>query len=335
VSEIAREIASQPACWSASVGLAIEAGGALPLDGERVAAVGCGTSLFVARAFAARREMAGRGETDAFAASEFPLGRRYDRIVAITRSGTTTEVLRLLERVAGEQPSVAITAVGGSPAADLADRAVVLDFADERSIVQTRFATSALALLRAHLGEDLAPAIADAETALATDATSRPERFDRFVFLGHGWSVGLAEEAALKLREAAQVHTEAYPAMEYRHGSISLADARTFIWIFGSPDPTIVADAEATAATVRRATLDPMAELVMAQRLAVALAEARGTDPDRPRHLTRSVVLSGTVAGTDGGRDRIEERATRGQGGSRSERVRASGRPPTGMREER
>jgi fructoselysine-6-P-deglycase FrlB-like protein len=35
-----------------------------------------------------------------------------------------------------------------------------------------------------------------------------------------------------------------------------------------------------------------MAELILIQRMAVALAEARGMDPDRPRHLTRSVVLS-------------------------------------------
>jgi glucosamine 6-phosphate synthetase-like amidotransferase/phosphosugar isomerase protein len=35
-----------------------------------------------------------------------------------------------------------------------------------------------------------------------------------------------------------------------------------------------------------------MADLVRAQRLAVAVAEAKGYDPDRPRNLTRSVILS-------------------------------------------
>jgi fructoselysine-6-P-deglycase FrlB-like protein len=296
VSEIAHEISSQPECWRRSVSLAAEVADVLPAAGTRVAAVGCGTSLHVARAFSALREAAGRGETDAFAASEFPPGRRYEAIVAITRSGTTTEVLQLLEQVAGTTATVAITADAGSPAAASGDRAVVLDFADERSVVQTRFATSALALLRAWLGEDLAGAIADAEVALRTDATPDPGRFERFAFLGHGWSVGLAEEAALKVREAARAHTEAYPAMEYRHGPISLCDERSFVWILGSPDPVLADDVAATGASVRVAPLDPMAELVMAQRLAVALAEARGLEPDRPRHLTRSVVLSGAVA---------------------------------------
>jgi fructoselysine-6-P-deglycase FrlB-like protein len=304
VSEIAREIASQPACWRASVMLAAEVTDTLPADGERVAAIGCGTSLFVARAFAARREAAGKGETDAFAASEFPFGRRYDAIVAITRSGTTTEVLRLLELLAGGPPTVAITADGGAPAVELGDRAVVMEFANERSVVQTRFATSALALLRAALGEDLAGPIADAEAALAMDATPEPTRFDRFTFLGHGWTVGIADEGALKLREAALVHSDAYPAMEYRHGPISLADERTFVWVLGSPDPAVGEDAEETGATVRRATLDPMAELVMTQRLAVSLAEARGLDPDRPRYLARSVVLSSSGAVADDVPDR-------------------------------
>ncbi|MBW5422845.1 sugar isomerase, partial [Streptomyces sp. BG9H] len=36
----------------------------------------------------------------------------------------------------------------------------------------------------------------------------------------------------------------------------------------------------------------PLADLIRAQRLAVALAESRGYDPDRPRNLTRSVILS-------------------------------------------
>jgi fructoselysine-6-P-deglycase FrlB-like protein len=35
-----------------------------------------------------------------------------------------------------------------------------------------------------------------------------------------------------------------------------------------------------------------MADLIRAQRLAVALAEAKALNPDEPRNLTRSVVLS-------------------------------------------
>ncbi len=68
------EIASQPESWRRAV--ADVPAGALPRPGERVAVVGCGTSWFIAMAYAALRERAGQGETDAFAASEVPAGRR-------------------------------------------------------------------------------------------------------------------------------------------------------------------------------------------------------------------------------------------------------------------
>src|SRR5829696_6849845 len=96
VSETEQEVASQPDMWRRAVDLAPRVADALPSPDERVAVVGCGTSLYIARAFAARRESGGSGETDAFAASEFPMGRSYDRVVAISRSGTTSEVVRLL-----------------------------------------------------------------------------------------------------------------------------------------------------------------------------------------------------------------------------------------------
>jgi glucosamine--fructose-6-phosphate aminotransferase (isomerizing) len=170
--------------------------------------------------------------------------------------------------------------------------------------VQTRFPTTALAILRAYLGEDLASPIADAERALDGPLPVDPADFDHFVFLGHGWSVGIAEEAALKLREVAQAHTEAYPAMEYRHGPVSLAGGSSLVWILGSADPSIARDVAATGATVRVASVDPMAELVLVQRLAVALAEVRGRDPDHPRHLTRSVMLIQHETNPDDGPER-------------------------------
>jgi len=290
VSAIVQEITTQPSAWAEAVRLAPQAAPILPSRGERIAAVGCGTSAFMAEAYASLREAAGHGETDAFPASEMPPGRPYHAIVAISRSGTTTEVLRLLEAV--EVPTIAITAVADSPIARAANDALVLEFADERSVVQTRFATSTLALLRAHLGQDLGQAMADAEVALRTELPLEPGAFDHYVFLGTGWTVGLAHEAALKLREASGSFTEAYPAMEYRHGPISLAGSRSAVWALGRVDPRLLEDVAATGATVVAGELDPMAQLIQVQRTAVALAELRGLDPDHPRNLTRSVVLS-------------------------------------------
>ncbi|WP_369142712.1 SIS domain-containing protein [Streptomyces sp. R44] len=305
------EIDSQPDTWRRAAEAVASFSDALPRRGERVAVVGCGTSWFMAHAYAELREAGGHGETDAFAASEFPHGRSYDRVLAITRSGTTTEVLDLLDRVRGTVATGAITADPATPVMTAADAVAVLDFADEQSVVQTRFATTVLALLRAHLeAEDalpagvrpLAQAARDAERAIAEPLDPAVCGAEQFTFLGTGWAYGLALEAGLKMREAAGAWTEAYPAMEYRHGPISITGPGRVVWLFGAA-PQGLADDIARVGGLYSAgsgdgpgTLDPLADLIRAQRLAVRLAEARGYDPDRPRNLTRSVILDGPGA---------------------------------------
>ncbi|MFE5217666.1 MULTISPECIES: SIS domain-containing protein [unclassified Streptomyces] len=292
MTHVEDELNSQPACW---IRAAEEAGrhrAALPDPGERVAVVGCGTSYFMAQAVAALREGSGRGETDAFAASEFPAGRSYDRVVALTRSGTTTEVLQLLGELKGRTRTTAVTADPGTPVMKAADDLVVLDYADERSVVQTRFATTALTLLRAHLGLHTGAAVTDARTALTGPLPQGLVECTQFTFLGRGWTVGLANEAGLKMREASLSWTEAYPAMEYRHGPISITTAGTATWMFGEAPDGLAEQVRATGGLWVGSGLDPLAELVRAQRLAVAVAASRGLDPDRPRHLTRSVILA-------------------------------------------
>ncbi|MGW7381269.1 SIS domain-containing protein [Streptomyces sp. NPDC054794] len=292
MSHVEDELNSQPECWTRAARQAERSAAALPTPGERVAVVGCGTSYFMAQTAAALRESAGRGETDAFAASEFPHGRRYDRVVALTRSGTTTEVLDLLGRLKGHTPTTAVTADPDTPVMTAADEVVVLDFADERSVVQTRFATSALTLLRAHLGLHTDAVVADARTALSTPLPVGLDACTQFTFLGRGWTVGLASEAGLKMREASLAWTEAYPAMEYRHGPISITTEGTATWMLGEAPDGLAAQVGATGGWWIEGRLDPLAELVRVQRLAVAVAARRGLDPDRPRHLTRSVILA-------------------------------------------
>lgn len=288
---VAEEINSQPDLWRRAATQAAEVTGALPRPGERVAVVGCGTSWFMAMAYAALREAAGQGETDAFAGSEFPVDRPYDRIIAITRSGTTTEVLDILRKV-GDRSTVLVGDVD-TPAVTLARDVIALPWADERSVVQTRFATSALTLLRASLGEDLAKAADDAQRALDLPLPLDPATIEQVTFVGRGWTNGLAQEAALKCREAATFWTEAYPAMDFRHGPISISTTGRAVWAFGEVPPGLREDVEATGATfVHDPAIDPVAHLVVAQRFAVALAEHKGLNPDTPRHLTRSVVLS-------------------------------------------
>ncbi|MFJ5807252.1 SIS domain-containing protein [Streptomyces sp. NPDC093093] len=293
MSHVAQELATQPECWERAAELATTHRTSLPRHGERVAIVGCGTSSYMAQAAAVLREESGQGETDAFPASEFPRHRRYDRVVALTRSGTTTEVLDLLAGL--RDAAVATTAVIGDPATPvttLADDLVVLDFADERSVVQTRFATTALTLLRAHVGAHAPAVVADARTALAEPLPTGLETLDQYTFLGRGWSVGLAHEAALKMREASLSWAESYPAMEYRHGPVSVTGPGTLTWSLGETPDGIAEQVRGAGAAWVEGRLDPLAELVRVHRLALAVAAHRRLDPDAPRNLTRSVILT-------------------------------------------
>lgn len=284
------ELNSQPQMWAKAAGLKAEQG-LLPATGARIAVVGCGTSWFMAQSYAALRESAGQGETDAFAASEAFIDRGYDAVVALTRSGTTTEVLELVERIKGRIPTIGVIGDPDSPLVSLVDEAVLLPFADETSVVQTRFATTALALFRASLGENLDAAIADAEAVLAEAGDDELRDAEQYTFLGRGWTIGLAHEAALKLRESSQSWTEAYPSMDYRHGPIAIAAPGRVTWQFGAAPEGLSGQVEATGARFEQRNIDPLADLVRLHRTALDRAVAKGLNPDLPRNLSRSVIL--------------------------------------------
>ncbi len=311
VSLLGEEIADQPTAWRRAIALAGGEAGSPTGEGPdgsaggiadalaapgRLALIGCGSSWHAAKAIAALREAAGIGEADAFAASEAPLGRAYDRIVAISRSGTTTEVRQALAALGGNAPVTAIVGDPASPIAAAADQVIDLSFADDASVVQSRFVTTVAVFARAALGEDVAALPAAAAAALAEPLPVDPADLDRAVFLATGPHIGLADAAALMLRETAQFWAESYPAMEYRHGPISTAGLGAAVWFLDPPPDGLAAEVAATGATAIEAPGDPLVELVRVQRLALAIAEGRGLDPDNPPHLTRAVVLEGEAA---------------------------------------
>jgi fructoselysine-6-P-deglycase FrlB-like protein len=295
MSLIAEEIRDQPNAWSTAADLGRGSGAFLPA-GERIAVIGCGSSWHAAKAIAALRESSGQGETDAFAASEALLGRPYDRVVAISRSGATTEVRRALDLVASSATTVALVADPLSPVAARCGQVVDLSFADDRSIVQTRFVTTTVVVARAALGLLTDRLIGDAEAAVSAPHPLEPRGADRAVLLGRSWRVALADAGALTLRETAAMWAESYPALEYRHGPISTAGQGAVVWLLDDPPANLAREAAATGATVVAARLDPLAELIRVQRFAVALAELLGLDPDRPANLERAVVLESEAA---------------------------------------
>lgn len=296
---IRAEIASQPDCWSRALELARAGVPGLPTAGERVLVLGCGTSYYVGVAYAWLREAAGQGVTDALIASELPPHlREYDRVLAISRSGTSSELLDAVRRVQAEKPGVPVTALlgeQGTPLAGLATCVVDLFFADENSVVQTRFPTTQLVMLRAALAGGSDPALdrlpQDARAALA--APLPPTGIRQLVVLGHGWGTAIGQEAALKVRESAGAWAESYAVGEYRHGPIAACGPGTLVWGLDRLPADMVDAVQDTGGTVEHGCGEPLVELVRLHRYAVELATENGRDADAPWFLSRSVVLEG------------------------------------------
>jgi fructoselysine-6-P-deglycase FrlB-like protein len=243
----------------------------------------------MAMCYAALRESLGHGETDVWVASEYNFKRKYDRVIALSRSGTTTEVVEATSKIT--DPTVVITAITNSPISANTTEEIVMPFADEKSVLQTRWATAALGLLRISLGFDLRSIIGDAEKALASDVSEFVE-LEQISFLGRSWAYGLAQEAALKTRESAQFWAEAYPALDYRHGPLSISQPGRGVWVFGEVPASLLQDIKKTGALLEHSSLDPMAHLIRAQRVAIGIAKKRGLDYDSPRGLARSIILT-------------------------------------------
>lgn len=282
------EIFSQPDVWSraisdASVGLHV-----LPEAGEKVLVLGCGTSYYMGDSWARRRSAAGLGRTRAAIPSELAWVEDDESIVVISRSGTTGDVERAARELRPRHRVVGILGATGTPIDDVCDDRVALGFADERSVVQTRFATTSLLVLRRGIGDPVEGLVAEAAEALREPLPLEDDQ--HLVFLGTGWSAGIAQEAALKVREASGTWTEAYPVREYQHGPIAAATERTLVWSLGPVSEELRAAVHRTGARLREAARDPLAELVLAQRVAVELARRAGRDADQPAHLARSVV---------------------------------------------
>jgi glutamine---fructose-6-phosphate transaminase (isomerizing) len=258
--ETLREILSQPDIWIETA-RRFEASGQLAKITELFSArepwlfVACGSSYYLSRTVAAHwtkllniRCSAAPASELLFAPQEVLTRSGAKQIVLISRSGKTTEVLRVAQvlKPNGEVRTLGVTCNEESELAALCSAMVTLPWADEKSLVMTRSFTAIL-LLFARLAANFC---ADHKLGSALDAL--PEKatcwlnanadkirtfgakhtFGDFVFLGQGAHYWLAQEAALKLTEMSSSYAQAYHTLEFRHGPKSIASRDTLITFF-------------------------------------------------------------------------------------------------------
>ena len=255
-----QEIDSQPGSWDKALQICQRnaTGWKTWLDNSRPVTwfVGCGTSFYLATAAAAAHRALTGQEAASLPASELLLfpelylaSSRPARCVLISRSGSTTEIIRLAERLRDhrEIECVAITCREDRPLASLIPRTVIFPHAFDHSVVMTSsFSTMLLGLVAlsclaaeqphrlermrglAEAGHRILQSFPPLAASLAASA------YQQFVFLGQGPLFGIAQEASLKMKEMSISCSEPFHSLEERHGPKSVVDARTLVTVFSS-----------------------------------------------------------------------------------------------------
>jgi glucosamine--fructose-6-phosphate aminotransferase (isomerizing) len=244
-------------------------------------------------------------------------------MLAISQSGASPDLLATVAsaRSAGAM-IIALVNVESSPLAQAADYTIPLCAGREHSVAATKSYIAALAAIihlvafwseDAELLDALAQAPAQLERAWKLDwqpALSHLEPARDLYVVGRGLGLGIAQEAALKLKETCGLHAEALSAAELRHGPMALVQPGFPVLIFAQNDEThggvaaLAAELAERGAQIMLAGADapkslalptetahpaiqPMLIIQSFYRLVNALSLARGYDPDRPPHLRK------------------------------------------------
>lgn len=247
-------------------------------DGARLLLTGCGTSFHAActggEAVQAL-ELVLRPEQDA------------DLLVLVSHEGETPLTLEAARAWRG--PKWLVTGKADGPIAELCEEVVVCTPAVEESWCHTASYTCAVAALAGLKGEDIAWLPGAVAGALETPLPSFGEQ-ERFLVAGAGRDLPTAHEAVLKLREGAWVAAEAYETEQLLHGFLAAVDDSVRAFVLAG-EGRAADRAEAATAALRELgcttdllpTRHPVVDIVLFQRLAVGIAEARGREPDRIR----------------------------------------------------
>ena len=244
----------------------------LPAD-TPVVFTGCGTSFHAAQT--------GGFAVQALEAVLTP--PRAEIMVCVSHEGTTALTMEA-ERAFGGDVWL-VTGTADSDFAELADEVIVCTPELERSWCHTASYTCAVAAIAALNGEDIAGLPAAVEQALQTHV--EPFAHDRVLIAGAGRDWPTAQEAALKLREGAWVDANAYETEQLLHGHLAAVDERVRAFVLEGEGRAAerAHDAAAQLETLGcevtvLPTRDPVVDIVHFHLLTLAVADARGIDPD-------------------------------------------------------
>ena len=201
---------------------------------SRVVFIGLGSSRFAALIVEAQVRAAGATAWVEYASTTAPTVPAEDLVVvAISASGRTREVLDAAERHRGLSLVIAVTNDPASPLAPLADHVVPLHAGEETAGIAARTFRATVAALALLTGvasvASLRPVVeALADRLAASDAWCPPivdalDRAPSIDVIADASVLGLAEQAALMLREAPRLSARAYDSGDWLHTGVYMA----------------------------------------------------------------------------------------------------------------
>jgi len=324
-----REIREQPDVWRSIAQSNKAEALARAIKDRDVVLLGSGSSLFISQlgALALRR----RGiRAHALAATEAPLDNvayRNAIVIACSQSGRSTDLLDALDILAPKE-LIALTNTADSILGRRANLTIDLGAGPEIAVPASKSVTSTAAILLWAAGlmsgshsrtaetltetaEDVRGWLDGRDIETVQDAAQRIARRRSVVIVGAGYGVPVANECALKLKEASYIHAEGFSAGEFRHGSAAMLDPSCgIIGIVDDVSRNVVNRplVEALQAESLRYTIggrigdipllgpvvgeafNTLAWLVAAQVLALYVGRARYVESDAPRGLAKTMV---------------------------------------------
>jgi glucosamine--fructose-6-phosphate aminotransferase (isomerizing) len=242
-------------------------------EGARVVFVGCGTSFHAAQT----------GGLAVQALDALLAPPDADLMVVLSHEGETRVTVEAAQAFRG--PKWLVTGAPASALGELADQVVVCTPELERSWCHTASYTCAVAAIAALRGEDISGLPAAVEEALTLDQPVPTQ--SKILVAGAGRDWPTAQEAVLKLREGAWVSAGAHQTEQLLHGHLAAIDEGVRAYVLEGAGRAAERAADAVAAlrelgceTTLVPTLHPVVDIVRFQLLTLAIAEARGIDPD-------------------------------------------------------
>jgi glucosamine--fructose-6-phosphate aminotransferase (isomerizing) len=334
------EISSQPETWSETVqSLNSNFKGKIPdfRKYDHVFFTGCGSthylSIWASRLFQKKLKISSHALPASelwYANSDWTSPYKKPLLIAVSRSGETTETIRAVEvfKQNGFGDVISVTCYPESNLSKISDLSISTPAGKEKSIAQTRSFTNMMCAVLFLIDSEVPEIVVENFGNISrkyldhyqqkAKEIGRDSSFNRFFFLGDGPLFGLANEAMLKQKEMSLSYAEAYHFMEFRHGPMSMVDPQSVvIGLFSSWaeafEIAVVSDMKKlNSKTIGVGNLEKSDEsldtyfmlpellpshwlfplyLPVLQLIAYERSIAKGLDPDKPNNLSAVIEL--------------------------------------------